>query len=137
MFLKCFLINQVQIAIPMIPILLYSCAEKEEKKRADLCVFKALQQLQKVQMESSAHIKCVRYTLYINILTFISLVVFWRYFLLKIVWFIKILFYRFLNLNLAIFSFFNVMFVTRKWQNKNAPIKLVTRSEISYFLTSS
>ena len=45
----------------------------------------------------------VRYILYINMLTFVSLVVFWRYFLSKIVWFIKILFYRFQNLSLAMF----------------------------------
>ena len=54
-------------------------------------------------MESSANIKCVRYTLYINMLLSVSLVLFWRYFLSKIVWFIKILFYRFLNLSLAKF----------------------------------
>ena len=54
-------------------------------------------------MESSAHIKFVRYTLYINMLLSVSLVLFWRYFLSKIVWFTKILFYRFLNLSLAKF----------------------------------
>ena len=36
-----------------------------------------------------------------------------------------------------IFSFINFKFVTRKWQNKSAPIELVTRSKFIYFSTSS
>ena len=32
MFLKCFLINQVQITIPMIPMFLCSCAKKETSR---------------------------------------------------------------------------------------------------------
>ena len=51
-----------------------------KKTRADPCAFKAFQQSQKVLMESSVHIKCVRYTLYINMLTFVSLVVSQRLF---------------------------------------------------------
>ena len=75
--IKCFLINQAQITIPMIPMFLCSCAEKKnKKKRADPCAFEVFQQLQKVQVEQSAHIKCVRYTLYINIFPFVSLVLF-------------------------------------------------------------
>ena len=35
------------------------------------------------------------------------------------------------------FSFFKFTFVTRKWEDKNATIELVTRNEIKYFLTSS
>ena len=35
------------------------------------------------------------------------------------------------------FLFINFMFVTRKWDNKSAPIQFVTRSEICYFLASS
>ena len=36
-----------------------------------------------------------------------------------------------------LFSFNNFKHVTRKWENKSAPIKLVIRSETFYFLTSS
>ena len=94
----------------MIPMFLCLCTEKKKtNKRADPCAFKAFQQLQKLQMESSAHKKCVRYTLYM--LTFVSLVVFWRYFLSKIVWLIKNLFYRFLNLSLAIFLTYYLIFL--------------------------
>ena len=50
--------------------------QKKNKKRAESCAFKAFQQLHKVLMESSAYTKCVRYTLYINMLTFVSLAVF-------------------------------------------------------------
>ena len=39
--------------------------------------------------------------------------------------------------NKEFFSFINFTFVTRKSENKRAPIKLVTRSEIFYFLTLS
>ena len=35
------------------------------------------------------------------------------------------------------FSFINFTFVTRKWENKIAPIELVTRNEFFYFLTLS
>ena len=35
------------------------------------------------------------------------------------------------------FSFVNFTFKTRKWENKNAPIELVTQSEVFYFLTLS
>ena len=44
-------------------------------------------------------------------LTSVSLVVFWRYFLSKIVWLIKNLFYRFLNLSLAIFLTYYLIFL--------------------------
>ena len=36
-----------------------------------------------------------------------------------------------------LFSFINLTFVTRKSENKSAPIELVIRSEIFYFLTLS
>ena len=35
------------------------------------------------------------------------------------------------------FSLINFTFVTRKWDNKSAPIELVTWGEIFYFLTST
>ena len=37
MFLKCFLINQIQIIIPMIPTFLCSCAKKKKKKTKKTC----------------------------------------------------------------------------------------------------
>ena len=70
--------------------------EIKKQKTCRTCTFKAFQQLEKVEI-------IVRYTLYINMLTFVSLVVFWRHFLSMNIWFIKVLFYRFLNLNLAMF----------------------------------
>ena len=70
--------------------------KKETNRHADPCAFK-------MEMESTAHKKCVIYHLYINMSAFVSLVVFWRYLLSKIVWFINTLFYIFLNLILAMF----------------------------------
>ena len=66
----------------MIRMFLCSAPKKEKNKikRANPLAFKVFQQLQEVYMESYAHIKCVfksvRYTLYISMLTFVSVVVF-------------------------------------------------------------
>ena len=76
MSLECFLINQVQLTIPMISMFLCSCARKEKqkaKKNVQMAIFWIFSTLE----------ISVRYTLYINILT---LVVLWRYFLSKIVY---------------------------------------------------
>ena len=68
MSLECFLISQIQITIPMIPMFLCLFAGKKKKKG----IFSTLE-------------ISVRYTLYISMLTFVSLVLFWRYFLLIII----------------------------------------------------
>ena len=105
MFIKCLLINQVQTTILMILMFLSFCNEKKNKKTCR-CAFKEFHQLHKVEIN-------VSYTLLINMKTFVSSVVFWRYLCSKIVWFIKILFYRFVNLSLAIsvtcFLFFCIL----------------------------
>ena len=54
--------------------------KNKKKMRVDSCAFKAFQKLQKVLMKPPVHIKCFRYTLYINMLTFVSLIVFQRLF---------------------------------------------------------
>ena len=59
MFLKCFLINQVQITILMIPMFLCSCNEKKKKKKkkghADPCVFKAFQSYRQCRWSHLQH----------------------------------------------------------------------------------
>ena len=116
MFLKCFLINHVQITILMIPMFLCSCAEK--KKRKKTCRPLRFQGVLTVT-ESVDGVICTHKMCYIhfihNMLTFVSLVVFWRYFRSKTVWFIKFFFHRFLNLSLAIFLTCFLIFFFAFW----------------------
>ena len=64
MFIKCFLKNQVKKKKKNVRM-----PKKNNKRTAGPCAFKALQQLQKVEVSA-------RCTLYINMLTFVSLDVF-------------------------------------------------------------
>ena len=102
MFFKYSLINQVQITIPMIPMLLCLCTKQKVTTKKTIWLLNQWHAMMATFFIFSMLEISIRYTLYINMLNvcFISCV-------LKIIsskgcWFIKILFSRFLNLSLAI-----------------------------------
>ena len=89
MFLKCFLINQVQITIPMIPMFLCSCAQKKkEKKKRKVYTPTLLRRFNSYRKCRWSHLHTKNVDSVLSLKSkcaMLWIVVFWRYFLSKIV----------------------------------------------------